>query len=238
MNTSAASAGMLHIAVERSEALQPAPSQPSGDTNEQLLSRRPFIPADLVQNTAEYLGRVAGLLSFRGVSTEWQGAVSDAVGFLNGRCWNRLECYRYFASADSDQLWARLRLDDAAVVARCAVLCLRPRLETVTTYGQSGSRVWFPLRLLGETNEMLVTLSLFADFTRSLDDLSCLLGCVALRELSLHSTQVTNESFAGLGRSWPGCTSWTSASAAAEGDIETCTGHLLARAQPCTFRRR
>jgi hypothetical protein len=42
-----------------------------------------------VQNTAEYLGRVAGFLTFRGVSTEWQGAVSDAVGFLNGRCWNR-----------------------------------------------------------------------------------------------------------------------------------------------------
>jgi hypothetical protein len=53
---------------------------------------RRFIPTDLVQNTAEYLGRVACLLSFRGVSTEWQGAVSDAVGFLNGRCWNRLDC--------------------------------------------------------------------------------------------------------------------------------------------------
>jgi Leucine-rich repeat (LRR) protein len=34
---------------------------------------------------------------------------------------------------------------------------------------------------------------------RPLDDLSCLLGCVALRELSLQGTQVTNESFAGLG---------------------------------------
>jgi hypothetical protein len=92
---------------------------------------RPFIPADLVQNTAEYLGRVAGLLSFRGVSIEWQGAVSDAVGFLNGRCWTRLECNEYFSRLGSDELWARLRLDDAAVVARCAVLCLRPRLVTV-----------------------------------------------------------------------------------------------------------
>jgi hypothetical protein len=92
VNTSAASAGMLNMTAERSELLQPARSQPSADTNEQLHSTRPFIPADLVQNTAEYLGRVAGLLSFRGVSTEWQGAVSDAVGFLNGRCWNRLEC--------------------------------------------------------------------------------------------------------------------------------------------------
>jgi hypothetical protein len=84
-----------------------------------------------------------------------------------------------------------------SVVARCAVLCLRQRLETVTC-GRSFT-AWIPLRLLGETNEALVTLRLH-DCTRSLrDDLSCLLGCVALRELSLQGTQVTNESFAGLG---------------------------------------
>jgi Leucine-rich repeat (LRR) protein len=193
VNTSAASAGML--TADRNEALQPAPSQPIADTNEQLHSRRRFIPTDLVQNTAEYLGRVAGLLSFRGVSTEWQGAVSDAVGFLNGRCWNRLECHKSLSPADSDELWARLRLDDAAVVARCAVLCLRPRLETVTCGWSRSTR--FPLRLLGETNEALVTLRLLGALP--VYDLSCLLGCVALRELSLRGTQVTNESFAGLG---------------------------------------
>jgi Leucine-rich repeat (LRR) protein len=185
------------LTAERSEALQPACSQLSADTIQQLHSARPFIPADLVQNTAEFLGRVAGLLSFRGVSTEWQGAVSDAVGFLNGRCWDRLECNDRSLPVDSDELWTQLRLDDAGVVARCAVLCLRPRLETVTC-GRSSSRVWCPLRLLGETNETLVTLSLH-DYTRSLGDLNCLLGCVALRELSLQRTRVTNEIFAGLG---------------------------------------
>jgi internalin A len=182
----------------RNALLQPGWPQPSADTNEQLHSTRPIIPTDLVQNTAEYLGRVVGLLSFRGVTTEWQGAVSDAVGFLNGRCWNRLECkqHDYRSPLDSDALWTRLRLDDAAVVVRCAVLCLRPRLETVTC--DRSSSAWFPLRLLGETNEALVTLSLHGEL-RSKDDLSCLLGCVALRELSLQGTQVTNESFAGLG---------------------------------------
>jgi Leucine-rich repeat (LRR) protein len=157
---------------------------------------KPFIPADLVQNTAEYLGRVAGLLSFRGVSTEWQGAVSDAVGFLNGRCWNRLECNdEYSSSVVSDELWTRLRLDDVTVVACCAVLCLRPRLETVTF--RRSSSAWIPLRVLGETNETLVTLNLQG---APLHDLSCLLGCVALRELSLQGNQVTNESFARLAR--------------------------------------
>jgi hypothetical protein len=195
VTTSAASAGMLNMTAERGELLQPARSQPSVNTNEQLHSRRPFIPADLVQNTAEYLGRVAGLLSFRGVSTEWQGAVSDAVGFLNGRCWNRLECKPLFSPVDSDELWARLRLDDPQVVACCAALCLRPRLETVTCgWPFSG---WIPLRLLGETNEALVTLSLHDALP--LDDLSCVLGCVALRELSLQGTQITNEGFVGLG---------------------------------------
>jgi Leucine-rich repeat (LRR) protein len=89
----------------------------------------------------------------------------------------------------------------SSLTALC--LCLRPRLETVT----SGSRsAWFPLRLLGATNEALVTLSLrqvprlrLNGELRPSDELSCLLGCVALRELSLQGTQVTNESFAGLG---------------------------------------
>jgi Leucine-rich repeat (LRR) protein len=196
-----ASAGMLKMPMERGEVLQSQRFQPSGDTNEQLHSTRLFIPADLVQNTAEYLGRVAGLLSFRGVSTEWQGAVSDAVGFLNGRCWNQLECkdhLEYFGNSlpdDSDGLGVRLRLDGAAAVARCAVLCLRPRLTTMTC-GWSSS-ISFPLRLLRETNEILVTLSLRG--AQSVVDVCCLLGCVALRELSLPGTRVTNESFAGLG---------------------------------------
>jgi Leucine-rich repeat (LRR) protein len=158
---------------------------------------RPFIPADLVQNTTEYLGRVAGLLSFRGVSTAWQGAVSDAVGFLNGRCWNRLECNEYSSSVGFDELWTRLPLESAGVVTNCAVLCLRQRLETIKC-GRSGSLAWFPLRLLGETNEALVTLSQH-EVKRPLNDLSGLLGCVALRELSLQGTQVTDASFAGLG---------------------------------------
>src|SRR4051812_21186227 len=104
------------------------------------------IPTDLVQNTAEYLGRVAGLLSFRGVTTEWQSAVCDAVGFLNGRYWNQL------ANDDKDgALWTSLRLDDAALVTRCAVLCLRPRLETLT-WSTRSNEDRLPLRLLGESN--------------------------------------------------------------------------------------
>jgi hypothetical protein len=117
-------------AAERSELLQPKRPQPSADTNEQLHSTRPFIPTDLVQNTAEYLGRVAGLLSFRGVSTEWQGAVSDAVGFLNGRCWNRLECN---GSDSNCGHGFGSTMQQPSLAALCCVC--GQRLETVTCRG-------------------------------------------------------------------------------------------------------
>jgi hypothetical protein len=88
-------------------------------------SKKRWIPADLVQNTAEYLGSVASLVSFRGVSSMWQVAVSDAVGFLNGRCWTQLR-----ERLDNPQ-WKSLSLDHHMAVARCALLCLGhgPTLE-------------------------------------------------------------------------------------------------------------
>jgi Leucine-rich repeat (LRR) protein len=177
-------------------------------------SRERRIPADLVQNTAEYLGRVASLLSFRGVSTEWQGAVSDAVGYLNGRCWNRFELGEFEGS-----LWTSLRVDDAIVVARCAVLCLRSRLETVEWIDIE----CLPLQLLGKNNTTLTALNMdvgeFVGWAHlrelrglkrlqlnlevldlPLTNLKGLRGLVALRELSLSNTAVTNAHFAGLGQ--------------------------------------
>jgi hypothetical protein len=72
-NKRAASAGVFKRIAERSEVWQPKRPQPRADMTKQLHWRSTFIPTDLVQNTAEYSDRVAGLLSFRGVSTEWQG---------------------------------------------------------------------------------------------------------------------------------------------------------------------
>jgi Leucine-rich repeat (LRR) protein len=145
---------------QSSRAYQLARQQPSAEAEDHLqpvvrttqgsMTRR--IPADVVQNTAEYLGRVANLLSFRGVSTEWQSAVSDAVGYLNGRCWNRFESGEF-----EGPLWTSLRVDDAIVVARCAVLCLRPRLETLEWIDVEFR---LPLQLLGENNTTLTALTM------------------------------------------------------------------------------
>jgi hypothetical protein len=135
-------------------------------------SKKRWIPADLVQNTAEYLERVAGFLSFRGVSITWQGAVSDAVGFLNGRCWTRLSI--------RSPLLVTLRVDDGAAADRCALLCLGPRLETLD------GRFPFPSGLLGEENNALTTLTLRHGTT----DMHGLKNCRALKKLYFASNTV------------------------------------------------
>jgi Leucine-rich repeat (LRR) protein len=198
-------------------------------------STRQDILTDLVQNTAEYSGRVADLLSFRGVSTKWQSAVCDALGYLNGRCWTR-----FALGEHNGALWASLRVDDAILVARCAVLCLRPRLETVEWIDNNAS-FQLPLQLFGENNTTLTTLNLDAEkllgsaqlrelrglkqmrlrvpdpvvpivpivgalatlevldlTSHPVTDLKGLQGLVSLRALTLSSTLVTNEHFAGL----------------------------------------
>jgi hypothetical protein len=156
------------------------------------------------------------LLSFRGVSTEWQSAVRDAVGFLNGRCWTRVARAAY-----SGPLWTSLRVENPLVVARCALLCLCPRLETVEWLG---CRVFFPLLLFGDNNTTLTQLSLDSEtFTETgqlrdlrgwkrlpnLDvsmvphprtDLRGLQGLMALRELTLTFAPITDGHFAGIER--------------------------------------
>jgi hypothetical protein len=155
-------------------------------------SKKRWIPADLVQNTAEYSGSVARLVSFRGVSSAWQDAVSDAVGFLNDRCWTQFE-------EESDApLWMSLRLDHSTVVARCALLCLGRRLETLT-WRYVADQLDLLLQLLGDNNTVLTTLTL--DEYRHCEqatDLSRLQSCRALRKLGLARTNVTDAGIRGL----------------------------------------
>jgi hypothetical protein len=158
-----------------------------------------WIPADVAQNTAEYLGRVPSLLSSRGVSTGWQGAVSDAVGFLNGRCWTQLEVKFRGQTYCSEvgPLWSAFCLDDVAVVARCAMLCLIHRLETLEwRYG--ADPIYF---------EHLVAWRLTAsEWSRAMSkmryrmlDVSCLRNCPVLKNLNLYSNNsVTAAGIRGL----------------------------------------
>jgi hypothetical protein len=163
-------------------------------SNTSPLKKR-WIPLDLVQNTAEYLGRVSSLLSFRGVSTGWQGAVSDAMGFLNGRCWTQLKLKRQYG--ENGPLWASLEVDTATMVARCALLCLAHRLETLEW--RDVDDLDFVLRLLGENNTVLTTLYLcITDSSRRTADASCLRSCCALKKLVLAYSSVTDAGIRGL----------------------------------------
>jgi hypothetical protein len=160
-------------------------------------SKKRWIPADLVQNTAEYSGSVASLVSFRGVSSMWQDAVSDAVGFLNGRCWTQLEVQ----TTSWGPLWMSLRLDDPTAVARCALLCLAHRLETLTWWFVA-DELDFLLQLLCENNTVLTTLSL--EYRHShrhrppTVDVSRLQTCRALKKLDLADSRVTDAGMRGL----------------------------------------
>jgi hypothetical protein len=167
---------------------QPQPSAESREPASAIVVKRE-IPLDLVQNTAEYLGRVPRLLSFRGVSTGWQGAVSDAVGFLNGRCCTRL-AYR--------GPLLMLDLDDDDVVARCALLCLAHRLETLE-WRYMTDHLDFAFRLLGENNTVLTALSLIRPENCSpTTDMSWLQNFRALKKLDLWNTSVTDAGIRGL----------------------------------------
>jgi hypothetical protein len=44
-----------------------------------------------VQNAVEYMVRIKDFLACRGVSKAWRAAVSDAVGYLNDKCWTELD---------------------------------------------------------------------------------------------------------------------------------------------------
>jgi Leucine-rich repeat (LRR) protein len=178
--------------------------------------------------------------------------VCDALGYLNDRCWTRFELGKCDGA-----LWTSLRVDDPVVVARCAVLCLRPRVETVewidkhNNYNYNNNinnnnvnvnvnNFLLPLQLLGENNTTLTALNLDGDefvdtahlrelrglkwlrlhvlvevsvlpiigtlhtlevldlTSHPVTDLKVLRGLMALRELTLRSTPVTDRYFAGL----------------------------------------
>jgi hypothetical protein len=160
-----------------------------------VISKSPkkrWIPADLVQTIAEYSGSVASLVSFRGVSSVWQAAVSDAVGFLNGRCWTELE------EQSDGPLWMSLHLDRPTAVARFALLCLGHGLEFLA-WRYVADQLDFPLQLLGENNTVLTTLVLEeCGACEQTADVNRLQSCRALKQLDLSSSSVTNAGIRGL----------------------------------------
>jgi Leucine-rich repeat (LRR) protein len=125
------------------------------------------IPADVVQNAAEYIGSVVNFLQLRGVSRAWNGAISDAVGYLNNKCWTELidgfeldedDFWRALDDPRVDPLPKHFQCDTEGAALRCAALCLRSRLRTLSWTRSSVAH--FTLSLLGTSNTTLASLRL------------------------------------------------------------------------------
>jgi hypothetical protein len=142
-----------------------------GDTTPLRLQRdlrdpnKPRILADLVQNTAEYAsGRIADLMSLRGVSHEFKNTVSDAMGFVNGRCWTAFDARVELGG--TSLLWVSRGSDAIIATNRCALVCLRHRLETLrwnVDRSCTPGAAHLPLELFGDANTVLTALDVGSD---------------------------------------------------------------------------
>jgi hypothetical protein len=134
---------------------QPRRAQPRRHT---LCLARPFINADVFQIITEYTDQISSILCQRGVSKRWYGAVTEAIGFLNGRDWGRLE---WWSVCLPQHLSTRFTYTDPGAIVSFMAVCLRERLEKLiitrpVTY--STHREGWSLRLLGERSDCLTHL--------------------------------------------------------------------------------
>jgi Leucine-rich repeat (LRR) protein len=110
------------------------------------------IPSDVIQNTVEYASTIADVLSWRDVSTGAKIAVSDAIGFLNERCWDKLRYHWRDVAVPVLAAHLSSSVGPASTVQctvwRCAVLCLWPRLEELEWVGAAYASINVPLALL------------------------------------------------------------------------------------------
>jgi hypothetical protein len=144
---------------------------PSGQTQLRTIRRaQPFINADVLQIITEYTAQISSILCQRGVSKRWYGAVTQAIGFLNGQDWKSVE----WSSDFPVQLSTHFIYTDPGAIVRFMEVCLRERLEKLVilrpsrvkfnrTYGLpqcSAHRERWSLRLLGDRNDCLKHLHL------------------------------------------------------------------------------
>jgi hypothetical protein len=123
----------------------------SGQTRVQTICRaQPFINADVLQIITEYTAQMSGILCQRRVSKRWNGAVTEAIGFLNGRNWTSLVWW----SGCPQQLSTHFTYANPGAIVRFTAVCLRERLDRLVITRPARYERW-SLRLLGERNDCL-----------------------------------------------------------------------------------
>jgi hypothetical protein len=181
----------------------------SGQTQLRTIRRaQPFINADVLQIITEYTAQISSILCQRGVSKRWYGAVTEAIGFLNGRDWESLE----WSWGSPSELSTHFTHIDLRAIVRFTAVCLRERLEKLIIC-RPGKIGGLSLRLLGERNDCLKHLRLrfiavrdvpvlgrfsalerllFEDCTLDVRDVTAFAEMPALKELRLSGDRRLN----------------------------------------------
>jgi hypothetical protein len=155
-------------ATTTSDLLPPRRAQPRRQT---ICSARPFINADVLQIITEYTAQISGILCQRTVSKLWHGAVTQAIGFLNGRNWKSVQCGPSILVSIAEEVKTKRCVNKhfknvkIGAVLRLMAMCLQRHLETLivtwfATQAHRSVREEWSVRLLGERNDRLKVLEL------------------------------------------------------------------------------
>jgi hypothetical protein len=159
-------------ATTTSDLRQPRRAQPRRQT---LCPARPFINADVLQIITEYTAQINSVLCQRRVSNLWYGAVTQAIGFLNGRNWKSVRWFPDAFSVSTAEEEETTRFVNEhfknvkiGAVLRLMTVCLRRQLEELVIWRAtqrvycSAQEEWeeWSIRLLGERNDCLKQLEL------------------------------------------------------------------------------
>jgi hypothetical protein len=156
-------------ATTTSDMRQPRRAQPLRQTG---CSARLVINADVLQIITEYTAQISSVLCQRTVSKLWYGAVTQAIGFLNGRNWKSVQCgpslWVSIAEEEETTRFVNEHFKNVKIgpVLRLMTVCLQRQLEKlIVTWSwiqaQGSARDKWSVRLLGERNDCLKQLQLF-----------------------------------------------------------------------------
>jgi hypothetical protein len=151
-----------------SDLRQPRRAQPRRQAS---CPARP-INADVLQIITEYTAQISSVLCQRTVSKLWHGAVTQAIGFLNGRNWKSVQWFpdSLLPTAKEKEttrvIKEHFKNVKMGAVLRLMTVCLRRQLEKLIviwsgTQAHRSVREEWSVRLLGERNDRLKQLQLF-----------------------------------------------------------------------------
>jgi hypothetical protein len=126
-----------YIEDPRSKDHGAAPTQ--GDPASTVVRRNhTFLPSDVIQNVIEYVCSLSALMAFRGVSRRCCDAASDAVGYVNGRVWDKFTAGMW---GDETMMLQHYATDHLMPVVTSGILCLGYQLKELRVAVPVGTNI-------------------------------------------------------------------------------------------------